>query len=149
MPQPLYRYASTDPDVVDGGLFGLVTSAGTDLEALLVIEARRSSGSSGLVWHRAAARFTDQELRMRHKGKEFFQAAIFLYDKPYPDPERRHRSSPTGIYHRSTRSRESSWQSDDAYAGNQGDARAFGMKAGAAEAVVAEAKWRHTVTRFE
>ena len=74
------------------GLFGLVTSAGTDLEALLVIEARRSSRSGGLLWHHAAARFTDQELRMRYNGKEFFHAPIILYDKPYQDPEHRYRA---------------------------------------------------------
>ena len=38
--QPLYRYESTDPDVVDGAIFAFVTSAGTDPEALLVIEER-------------------------------------------------------------------------------------------------------------
>ena len=34
LPQPLYRYESTDPDVVDGALFAFVTSAGTDPEVL-------------------------------------------------------------------------------------------------------------------
>jgi hypothetical protein len=92
LPQPLYRYESTDPDVGDGALFGFVTSAGTDLEALLMIEARSSSKSGGLLWHHAAARFTDQELRMRYKGKEFFRAPIILYDKPYQDPEHRYRA---------------------------------------------------------
>ena len=43
LPHPLYRYESTDPDVVDGALFAFVTSAGTDPEALLVIEARKPS----------------------------------------------------------------------------------------------------------
>ena len=43
LPQPLYRYESTDPDVLDGAVFGFVTSAGTDLEALVVIEARKPS----------------------------------------------------------------------------------------------------------
>jgi hypothetical protein len=92
LPQPLYRYESTDLDVADGALFGFVTSAGTDLEALLVIEARKSTGSGRLLWHHAAARFTDCELRMRYKGKEFFHAPIFLYDKPYPDPQQRYRA---------------------------------------------------------
>jgi hypothetical protein len=41
LPHPLYRYESTDPDVVDGALFAFVTSAGTDPEALLAIEARK------------------------------------------------------------------------------------------------------------
>jgi hypothetical protein len=92
LPQPLYRYESTDPEVGDGSLFGFVTTAGTDLEALLVIEARRSKRSGALLWHRAAARFTDQELRMRYNGKEFFHAPIILYDKPYQDPQHRYRA---------------------------------------------------------
>src|SRR5204863_4925247 len=44
--QPLYRYESSSPDVVDGALFTFVT--GTDPELMLVIEARRVSG--GPVW---------------------------------------------------------------------------------------------------
>ena len=28
LPQPLYRFKSTDPDVLDGALFAFVTSAG-------------------------------------------------------------------------------------------------------------------------
>ena len=39
LPKPLYRYDSTDPDVVDGAVFSFVTSAGTDPEALVVLEA--------------------------------------------------------------------------------------------------------------
>ena len=41
LPQPLYRYQSTDPEVLDGAVFSFVTSAGTDPEILLIIEARR------------------------------------------------------------------------------------------------------------
>jgi hypothetical protein len=43
LPQPLYRYQSTDPKIVDGGLFALVEA--TDPEALLILEAR-SSGAA-------------------------------------------------------------------------------------------------------
>ncbi len=92
LPQPLFRYESTDPGVVDGALFGFVTSAGTDLEALLAIEARRSTKTDAPVWHYAAARFTDQELEVRYKGKEVFRAPIILYDKPYQDPKHRYRA---------------------------------------------------------
>ena len=42
LPQPLYRYESTDPDVLDGALFTLVSSAGTDPEIILLLEARKT-----------------------------------------------------------------------------------------------------------
>lgn len=70
LPQPLYRYESTDPEVVDGAVFAFVTSAGTDPEALLVLEARTPAGGGAPAWHYAAARYTDMALRMRLKGAE-------------------------------------------------------------------------------
>jgi hypothetical protein len=92
LPQPLYRYESTDPDVVDGALFGFVTSAGTDPEALLVIEARKPSRTADPIWHYAIARFTDQQLTVRHKGKDVFSAPLISYDVPYQDPKHRYRA---------------------------------------------------------
>ncbi len=73
--QPLYRYESTDPEVVDGALFAFVTSAGTDPEALLIIEARQPPGGGMPIWYRALARFTDLNLSVRYKGTEVFSAA--------------------------------------------------------------------------
>jgi len=92
LPQPLYRYESTDPDVVDGALFAFVTSAGTDPEALLVIEARKPSHIDGPAWHYAIARFTDLQLLVRHKGQEVFSAPLILYNLPYQDPKHRYRA---------------------------------------------------------
>jgi hypothetical protein len=92
LPQPLYRYESTDPEVVDGALFGFVTSAGTDPEALLVIEARKRSPTDLPVWQYGIARFTDQQLWVRHKGKEVFSAPLVLYDLPYEDAKHRYRA---------------------------------------------------------
>ncbi len=77
--QPLYRYKSTDPDVLDGALFAFVTSAGTDPEALLVLEARKTGATNAPVWHYAVARFTDLNLWVRHKGKEVFSAPLVPY----------------------------------------------------------------------
>jgi hypothetical protein len=74
--QPLYRYESTDPNVLDGALFAFVTSAGTDPEALLVIEARKPPGGATLLWHRALARFTDFDLSVRYKASEVFAAPL-------------------------------------------------------------------------
>jgi hypothetical protein len=91
LPQPLYRYESTDPDVLDGAVFAFVTSAGTDPEALLVIEARKPSGKDLPVWHFAAARFTDTELRVKHKGNEVFTAPLIPTSAPVQDSKHRYR----------------------------------------------------------
>ena len=91
LPQPLYRYKSTDPDVLDGAVFAFVTSAGTDPEALLVLEARKPADKDRPVWHYAVARFTDLNLWVRHKGKEVFTAPLIPYDLPRQDPKHRYR----------------------------------------------------------
>jgi hypothetical protein len=80
------RYESIDPDVVDGALFAFVTSAGTDPEALLVIEARHPSRTDGPSWHYAVTRFTDLQLWVRHKDKEVLGAPSIVYDAPIQDP---------------------------------------------------------------
>jgi hypothetical protein len=72
LPQPLYRYESADSDVLDGALFALVSSAGTDPEILLLIEARK--GPDGFRWVYGAARFSDMNLWLTHKGKEVWSS---------------------------------------------------------------------------
>ncbi len=72
LPRPLYRYESTDPDVLDGALFALVSSAGTDPELILVLEAR--VGQSGPQWLFGAARFSDMSLWLSHKNHEVWSA---------------------------------------------------------------------------
>jgi hypothetical protein len=75
LPHPLYRYQSTAPEVVDGAVFAFVTSAGTDPEVLLVLEARQPPGGGEPVWQFAFARFALQACFGRLKGKEVFTAA--------------------------------------------------------------------------
>jgi hypothetical protein len=91
LPQPLYRYQSTDPDVLDGALFAFVTSAGTDPEVLLVVEARKPASEGKPVWHYAIARFTDLELRVAYKGQQVFSAPLIPYNQPQQDPKHRYR----------------------------------------------------------
>ncbi len=69
LPKPLYRYESADPDVLDGAVFAFVTSAGTDPELLLMIEAHKRDGEAPR-WEYAAARFSDLDLWLRHKDAE-------------------------------------------------------------------------------
>jgi hypothetical protein len=92
LPNPLYRYESTDPDVLDGALFAFVIS--TDPEALLVIEARKQAPADGPVWDYAICRLTDLGLMVRHNGKEVFTAPLIPYGSPQQDPKHRFR-----VYH--------------------------------------------------
>jgi hypothetical protein len=72
LPTPLYRYPSAKAGVVDGALFTLVSTAGTDPEVLLLIEAYKKDGK--IRWEYACGRFSDWELHVQHKDKEIFSS---------------------------------------------------------------------------
>jgi hypothetical protein len=72
LPQPLYRYESTHPGLVDGALFAFVCSIGTDPELFLVLEAL--DDPDGARWHYALARFSHMNLFVNYKDKEVWQA---------------------------------------------------------------------------
>jgi hypothetical protein len=54
-----FRPESTDPNVLEGALYSFVTSAGTDPEAFLILEARKPTPDREPIWHFAVASFTD------------------------------------------------------------------------------------------
>ncbi len=60
--QPIYRYENTKGDLIDGGLFVFVI--GTDPEAFLLIEARRTH-SGALQWRFGATRMNSIDLRIK------------------------------------------------------------------------------------
>jgi hypothetical protein len=70
LPTPLYRYPVAKSGVVDGALFALMSSAGTDPEVLLLIEARKVDGK--MRWEYACGRFSDWELHVQRKEKEVY-----------------------------------------------------------------------------
>jgi len=72
LPQPLYRYQSTNPEIVDGALFAFVCSIGTDPEIFLQLEAINTD--EGPRWHFTAARFSHLDLHLNYQGKEVWQA---------------------------------------------------------------------------
>jgi hypothetical protein len=75
LPQPLFRYENNDPDLIDGALFAFVTSAGTDPEIILLIEARREVGAAtGPQWVFAGVRFSDMNLWLKHRNKEVWSS---------------------------------------------------------------------------
>jgi hypothetical protein len=70
LPTPLLRYEAPAAGVLDGALLAMVSSAGTDPEVLLLIEARhpREDGTSWM-WHAAAVRFSDKDLTVRRNDR--------------------------------------------------------------------------------
>lgn len=72
LPQPLYRYQSTDPDLVDGALFAFVCSIGTDPEAFLQLEAINTTDSPR--WHYTLSRFSHMDLYVDFKDRELWKA---------------------------------------------------------------------------
>ncbi|TXT19273.1 MAG: hypothetical protein FD138_4360, partial [Planctomycetota bacterium] len=66
--QPLYRYEPKSADLLDGAVFAFVSSAGTDPEIILPIEARKID--ERWKWHTAGARFSDHSLTLRHQDKD-------------------------------------------------------------------------------
>jgi hypothetical protein len=70
LPTPLYRYPAGKSGVVDGALFALISSAGTDPEVLLLLEARMTDGK--MRWEYACGRFSDWELHVQRKETEVY-----------------------------------------------------------------------------
>ena len=68
LPTPLYRYPAAKSGVIDGALFTFVTTAGTDPEVLLLIEAKVADGKAS--WEFACGRFSDKSLYVQRRGKE-------------------------------------------------------------------------------
>jgi hypothetical protein len=70
LPTPALRYEPTSGHVLDGAVFAMVSSAGTDPEVLLLIEARHPGGSDHeWAWHAAALRFSDRDLTITRNQK--------------------------------------------------------------------------------
>ena len=72
LPTPLNRYPTAKTGVIDGALFALMSTAGTDPEVLLLIEARQEKDK--VRWEYACGRFSDWELRVQRKDKEVFSS---------------------------------------------------------------------------
>ena len=74
LPQPSFRYKSTDPDVLDGSLF--IFAQGTNPEAILIIEARRIKGD--YLWQFALARQTGYRLDAFYKDRHVWSVPTAL-----------------------------------------------------------------------
>jgi hypothetical protein len=90
LPAPLYRYPSARADVVDGALFTLVSTDGTDPEVLLLLEARLESGK--LRWEYACGRFSNRNLHVQRNGKEVWSSVRSETNAASHDPLHLYRS---------------------------------------------------------
>jgi hypothetical protein len=83
LPAPLYRYPTAKTGVVDGALFTLVSTDGTDPEVLLLIEANVIDGKTR--WEYACGRYSNRSLYVQRKDKEVWKMVrsdtnTFLHD---------------------------------------------------------------------
>ena len=99
LPQPLYRYQSQDPQVVDGALFAYVCSVGADPEVFLQLEARKTA--AGVEWHYAVSRFSHMNLFVKLNDQEVWKSVrdakdtiahsaddtYWLFHEPVPDAD--------------------------------------------------------------
>lgn len=69
---PLYRYPTAQDGVVDGALFALLATEGTDPEVWLIIEARKDGGTTR--WEHACCRFSNRNLFVERKGMEVWSS---------------------------------------------------------------------------
>lgn len=75
LPRPLFTYSPTSGEVLQGALFALISSAGTDPEVLLMIEARHPGKKDKIwAWHAAALRFSDKDLTVKRNGKTLWSS---------------------------------------------------------------------------
>jgi hypothetical protein len=82
--QPLYRYESEDPDVLDGAVFGMFLD--WDPEIMLLIEARKAGDD--VQWHFGVGRFNCTPLRVTYHGSDVWNAEHTLDAFPrFGDPE--------------------------------------------------------------
>ncbi|HVX14931.1 MAG TPA: hypothetical protein VHC22_27320 [Pirellulales bacterium] len=87
---PVYRNQSSDPDVVDGALFAMVCTVGTDPEAFLLLEARRTAGRPR--WHFGVARFSHLDLFVNYREREVWRAVRGPDDTFRQNPTQTYRS---------------------------------------------------------
>ena len=74
LPRPAYRYLPQKSGVMDGALFLYVSSAGTDPEFILLVEAVQADASKEYEWQTAVLRFTDRDLVVRDGQQTVFSS---------------------------------------------------------------------------
>jgi hypothetical protein len=95
LPAPLYRYPAAKAGVIDGALFALVSTEGTDPEVLLLLEARQEEDKTR--WDFACGRFSDRSLYVQRKGKEVWSSIRSETNTWSHDPLHLYNNSPEKV----------------------------------------------------
>lgn len=75
LPTPLLQYQPEKGPIRQGALFAMVSSAGTDPEAILLIELKAMPDvGGGSPWQAAALRFSDRDLIVRYNDKPLWSS---------------------------------------------------------------------------
>ncbi len=74
LPQPLFRYQSAELDILDGALFAFVSSAGTDPEVIVMLEAH--GGKNAPVWKYGVCRFSNANLYVKYKDQDVWSSIL-------------------------------------------------------------------------
>jgi hypothetical protein len=81
LPAPLYRYPAAKSGVIDGALFSLVSTEGTDPEVILILEAREEDGKTR--WEYACGRFAGRSVYVHRADKEVWSSVLNQESNPY------------------------------------------------------------------
>jgi hypothetical protein len=95
LPAPLYRYPAAESGVLDGALFALVSTVGTDPEVLLLLEARKEGGKTQ--WEYACGRFSNWDLHIQREGKEVWSSIASETNTILHDPLHLYRAYPDKV----------------------------------------------------
>jgi hypothetical protein len=95
LPTPLFRYPAAKTGVVDGALFAIVSTAGTDPEVLLLIEAREEGGKMRFEY--ACGRFSDRDLHVTRMDKEIWSSVRSEANAFGHDPQHLYRLYPDKV----------------------------------------------------
>lgn len=83
LPQPAFRYACPEEQVLDGALF--IFAKGTNPELLLLVEAREET--NGAVWHYTTARMTIRQIEILFDDEALETKPGLGGRIPYNDPQ--------------------------------------------------------------
>lgn len=85
LPQPLYRYAKPQGEIVDGALFAFVSDAGTDPEIVLALEA--VAAGERQVWQYRLVRFSISSLYAQYQDSEIWTSLRDDPTGPFGNPD--------------------------------------------------------------
>jgi hypothetical protein len=95
LPTPLYRYPEARSNVIDGAIFALASTVGTDPEVLLLIEAHKEGDK--VRWEYALGRFSNWDLYVQRKDREVWSSIASKTNTILHDPLHRYRSYPDKV----------------------------------------------------